>query len=214
MTNHSKITLAQSELLTILDFEKNLERILATDVKVVVCPPSDGLVNLAIEIDCYFSLPEIISLIRMPFEDSGQKVTISKPILQFQNELYSLNQALTPTFDIEEVSIYFKNNSITIYSVEQNSIIEEFEYIIQAIIHHYDYYSTLMGQVPNEIHIPVFEDNTTQQFFTKSNSIRPPKFDSHYSKYWALYFDSLDKPLIYNLSKTNITPGDLDLCFD
>lgn len=214
MTNYSKITLAQSELEIILDFERNLEQIFSTDIKVVICPPSDGLVNLAIEVDCSLSLPEIISLIRMPFDDSDQKVNISKPILQFQNALYGLNQALTPTFDFEEVSIYFKNTSITIYSVEQNSIVEEFEYIVQALLHHYEYYSTIMGQAPNEIHIPVLEDTTTKKLFTKNNSVRPQKYDSPYSKYWGLYFDSLDKPLIYNLSKTNITPGDLYFCFD
>lgn len=214
MTNHSKITLAQNELEIILEFERNLELIFSTDIKVVICPSADGLVNLAIEVDSSFSLPEIISLIRMPFEDSGQKVNLSKPILLFQNEMYALNQALTPAFDIEEVSLYFKNTSITIYAVEQNSIIEEFEYIVQAIIHHYDYYSTLMGQVPNEIHIPVLEDNTTEELFNKSNAVKPPQYSSHYAKYWGLYFDSLDKPLIYNLRRTNITPGDLDLCFD
>jgi len=214
MTNHSNIFLDQNELDIILAFEENLENIFSTDTKVVICPSEEEFVSLAIEIEINFSLSEVISLLKMPFDIAFRKNTLKKSILLFQNAVHNLNQIMTNAFDLQEVSIYFKNTSVSIHSVERNSIVEELEFIISAIIHHFEHYSTLMGQVPNEIHIPVIEDINTNELFNKNKTVKPINLRSPYSLFWGLYFDSITQPLIYNLDRTTITPGDLDLYFD
>ncbi|MFK7814162.1 MAG: hypothetical protein AB8B59_16815 [Maribacter sp.] len=211
MTNHSNILLDQSEIDKILEFEKKLENIFSADTKVVICPSEDDFVNLVIAIDPKFKLSEIITLIKMSSDSIERNGKLKRLILLFQNAIFEMNRHLTATFNIEEISIYFKNTTITIHSIERNSIIEEFEFIVKAIIHHYKYYSTLMGQIPIEINIPVIEDNAIKELFSTNNSLRPLDFKTPYAKYWGLYFDDFDKPMIYNLERTNITPGDLDL---
>ncbi len=211
MTNHSNILLDQNELDIILEFEKNLENIFSTETKVAICPSEEDFVSLAIEIDSDFSLSEVISLLKMPFDHKFRSANLNKTILLFQNAAYNLNQSLETRFDIEEISIYFKNTSITIHAVSRNSILTELEYIVKSIIDHYKYYATLMGQIPNEIHIPVIEDDAAKVLLNKNNSVKPIDFKSPYSQFWGLYFDSMNQPLIYNLDRTNIMPGDLDL---
>lgn len=214
MTNHSNILLDQNELDIILAFEENLENLFSTETKVVICPSEDNIVSLAIEIDSNFSLSEIISIFKMPFENKYHTTNLSKTVLLFQNAAFNLNKSMASVFEIKEMSIYFKNTSVNIHSIERNSIVEELEYIIRAIVHHFEYYSTLMGQVPNEIHIPVIEDTTTKELFNENNTVKPIDLRSPYSRFWGLYFDSINNPMIYNLDRTNITPGDLDLYLD
>lgn len=214
MTNHTNILLDQNELDIILEFEKNLEQLFAVETKVVIYPSDDNIVQLAIEIDSNFSLSEMISLFKMPFDYKFRKANLSKIILLFQTAVHKLNHSLVSTIDIEEISVYFKNTSITILAIHRNSILEELEYIVHSVINHYEHYSTIMGQVPNEIHIPVLEDTTTKELLNQNNPAKPVSFKSPYARYWGLYFDSINTPLIYNLERTNITPGDLDLYLD
>jgi hypothetical protein len=214
MTNYSNIKLEQSELDTISTFEQNLENIFITDTNVAICSSEDNLIGLVIEIDSTFILSEVFSLLKLNLNDSYQKINSSKAILLFKNAFYTLNQSLNGNADIDELSIYFKDTSIIINSINRNSIIEEIGDIIYAVIQHHKHYSTLMGLMPNEIHIPVIEDPTTKKLFNKSEAVITPNYQSPYLQYWGMYFDSYDKPLIYNLNRTNITPGDLDLSFD
>lgn len=214
MTDHSNILLDQNEFDIILEFEKKLEHIFSSETRVVIFPSENNITRLAIEIESNFSLSEIISLLKMPFGGENRAASLSKTILLFQNTMFGLHKSLAVTIDIEEISLYFKNTSITIQSIHRNSIMEELEYIIKAVIHHYQYYSTIMGQLPNEIHIPVIEDNTTKELLNKNHSIKPINLKSPYSRFWGLYFDAINEPIIYNLDRTNITPGDLDIYID
>jgi len=210
MTNHSNIKLNTKELDLISNFEKRLETIFFSETKVVICPSEEDLFNLVIEINPTFSLAEMISLLRLPAY-SYQWSSLNKMILNFKNEVLRFYDLLPGQVDIEEVSIYFRNTSITINSFNRNSILEEIIFITYSIIQHFDNYSTIMGSMPNAIHIPVIEDPTTKQLFGKDNSIVPPTYISPYAKYWGLYFDILNKPVVYDLQGTNITPGDLDI---
>lgn len=214
MTNHSNILLDQNEIDIISAFENNLENIFSTGTKVIVYPSEEDFVSLAIEIDSNFSLSEIISLSKMPFNYKYKTTKLSKTAILFQNAIYNLNESMATVFDIKEISIHFKNTSIHIHSIERNSILEELEFVIKDLIYHFEYYSTIMDQVPNEIHIPVIEDAITKKLFDKNNHEKRIEFKSPYSKFWGLYFDSMNEPLIYNLEKNNIIPGDLDLDLD
>jgi hypothetical protein len=214
MTNHSNIKLEEEVLNEILTFEKNLGRIFFTDTKVVICPSNDPIIKLAIEIDSNFSLPEIVSLVKMTLKQDKQSSNVSLLILKFKNCIYNLTKSIETSIDIEEVAFYFKNTSIIINSIEYKSIVEEMEGILNALLYHFEFYSTLMGSVPNEIHIPVFEDANTKKLLNLTELVKLPSFTSPYSKFWGLYFDSLEKPLIYNLNRTNIIPGDLDVSLE
>ena len=87
MTNHSNILLDQNELDIILAFEKNLENIFSTETKVAICPSEEDFVSLAIEIDSDFSLSEVISLLKMPFDHKFRSGNLNKTILLFQKTL-------------------------------------------------------------------------------------------------------------------------------
>jgi hypothetical protein len=214
MTDHSNIRIEEEVLNEILTFEKNLERIFFTETKVVICPSNEPYIELAIEIDSNFSLPEIVSLVKMTLKKGKHYSNISLMILRFKNCINNLNKSISTPVDIKEVSFYFKNTSIIISSIDYQSIVQEIENILNAILYHFEFYSTLMGSVPNEIHIPVFEDPNSKKLLNLTEIVNLPSYISPYSKFWGLYFDSLEKPLIYNLNRTNIIPGDLDVSLE
>lgn len=214
MTNHSNIKLNEASIKEILAFEKSLETIFFTDTKVVICSSKDPILKLAIEIDSHFSLPEIISLVKMALKKDKQSANFSMIILRFQNCIHNLKNSLDTALDIEEVSLYFKNTSIIINAIKYNSIVEGIEDILNDILYHFEFYSMLMGSVPNEIHIPVSEDINAKKLLNSTALVKLPTYKSPYSQFWGLYFDFLEKPLIYNLSRTNIIPGDLDVSID
>lgn len=215
MTNHSDIEFNEEELKEILRFEKKIKQIFFKDTKVVICSAEDSILKLAIEINSNFDLPEVISLAKMAFLKKNKQTTVfGLLVLRFQNCIHNLIETIGTPIQIEEVSFYFKNTSLIINSVENCSIAEEMEGILNAILFHFEFYSTLMGSVPNEIHIPVFEGVGTKKLFNLAESAIPPSHTSHYTKYWGLYFDRLKKPLIYNLDRKHIIPGDLDVSLE
>lgn len=214
MTNYSQTNFDQEELDLIADFEQKLENIFFTETKIAVKPPKDGLISIVIEIDSHFSLSEIISLLKMPFDERYRMSDLKKTIYRFKNAVYQLNETLQLTSDIQEFSIYFRDTAITINAVSNSSIMNEIDDVIHSLIRHYKYYSTLIGAIPNAIHIPVFEDPSTKRLFNIENLGDMPSYSSPYAQYWGFYYDFLDKPLIYNLSRTNIMPGDLDISLE
>ncbi len=214
MTNHSKICLDQNELDIILTFEKELEQIFLTDTNIIILGSTDNLIRITIEIDSNFILLEMMSLLKMQKENMNYKSILSKTILRFKNAFYLLNKSLNSNVNIEELSIYLKKTSIVISSIDRNSIIEEIEDIVFAIIKHHQHFSTLMGIAPNEIHIPVIEDPVTKKLFDKEIATVPSLYQSAFLQFWGIYFDSHDQPFIYSLNRTSILPGDLDLSFD
>lgn len=215
MTNHSNIEFNEEELKEILGFEKKLKEIFFTDTKVVICQSEDSILQLAIEINSNFGLPEVVLLAKMAFLKKNKQTTVfGLLVFRFQNCIRKLSESIGTPIHIDEVSFYFKNTSIIINSVEYDSIAEEMEGILNDILFHFEFYSTLMGSVPNEIHIPVFEGVGTKKLFNLTESAILSSHTSHYSKYWGLYFDHLNKPLIYNLDRTHIIPGDLDVSLE
>ncbi len=214
MTNRSNFQLDQSELDIISTFELQLEQIFLTDTSVVISKSDNNLINLVIEVDAQFVLHEVMALLNVRSDLTYQQSGLNKMLLRFKNAFFTLNQTLYGIADIEELSLYFKDTSIVINSISQNSIIDEIDDIAKAVLKHHKYLSTLMGLLPSEIHIPVFEDTVTKELFNKNEKIVPINYKSAYLQYWGVYFDSYDKPLVYNLKRTNIMPGDLDLSFD
>lgn len=209
MTNHSNTILDPNELKVISIFETKLEHIFSCETNVIISPQGGDLLNLIIEIRPNYSLPEIIALFRLR-NYSNHWTALNSLILKFKNEVLALSQQLAEEYDIEEVYIALKNTSIAIASIYKNSIVDEIIFIIYSIIQHFDNYANV-GAVPSAIHIPVFEDLTTKKFFGEDHNVSPNFFDSPYSKFWGLYFDHLKKPIIYDLSRSCIIPGEIDL---
>lgn len=209
MSNNLHTLLDSNELKVISIFEKKLEYIFSCETNVIISPTRGDLLNLIIEIRPNFSLPEMIALFRLS-SYSKNWTALNSVILKFKNEVLALSQQLEDEYDIEEVFIDFKNTSIAIASIYKNSIVEEIIFIAYSIIQHFDNYANV-GAVPSAIHIPIFEDLTIKGFFGEENKVNPSFFDSPYSKFWGLYFDHLKKPIIYDLTRSCIIPGDIDL---
>lgn len=212
MTKYSDTLLDPNELKVISIFEKKLEHIFSCDTKVIVSPYGGDQLNLIIEIHPNFSLAEIIALFRLR-NYSNHWTALNSLILKFKNEVLALRPQLADDFDIEEVYIALKNTSIAISSIYKNSIVDEIIFIMYSIIQHFDNYANV-GAVPSAIHIPIFEDLTIKEFFGEDQNVSPTFFDSPYSKFWGLYFDHLKKPIIYDLTRSCIIPGEIDLNLD
>lgn len=208
MAKQSNVFLDSNELEVIAIFEKRLESIFFCETKVLLISCDSEILNLNIEISPNFSLTELLSLLKLA-NFSNHWTALNSLILNFKNEVSDLSKELSNEFDIEEIYISLKNTSITISSINKNSIVDEIIFIVYSIVQHFDNYSGI-GTVPSAIHIPIFEDLT----LAKGNSRLHTYIDSPYSKYWGLYFDHLEKPMIYDLTRSCIISGDIDLNMD
>ncbi|MGF1559958.1 MAG: hypothetical protein ACFCUL_12790 [Flavobacteriaceae bacterium] len=215
MTNESIIKLGENEIDKLRGFEKSLGRFFFADCKVLISPSCDEIVCLNIHMSSDFSLPEAISLLLMPYVKDYRQTNFTQSLLCFKKMITKLKNNFDMPVDITELAIYFQNTDVIIHRINENSIIEEIREILSTLICHFDHYANSMGEIPFEIHIPVIEDPTYKKCTTVLDTSKIlPVYESPYFKYWGLYFNSLRKPVIYDLNNTSIIQGGLDLSFD
>ncbi|WP_420602018.1 hypothetical protein [Flagellimonas sp.] len=76
----------------------------------------------------------------------------------------------------------FKDTSLIITRIYDHSIPAQLEDIISKASEHFVYFTKGLTEMPYEIFVPVFEDNT-------QNTTEISKNQSTYFDYWGLYFD-------------------------
>ncbi|WP_276392641.1 hypothetical protein [Eudoraea chungangensis] len=188
------------------DFKNRLEKDYFSEVVVRTIPINANSTNLIIELDCNFSLVEILSHLQKGNWGATSGVRSTSPLI---NALDSLRKINSKIIDIEEFSLYLKDSSIIIKNIYKNSIQEQLNAILGFTALHYVHFTKKMTETPFEIYVPVFGED----IFEKNTQIRNIKRNNNhqrdYFKFWGLYFESEEDALIYNLKDKSFIPGDL-----
>jgi len=194
----------------LVEFKKRLERDYFSNVSVRNCSSDNARENLVIEMDCNFTLVEILSHLQKGtwgrMYSAKNSWSKSSP---FSRALRKLNKVNNGPIDIEELSIFAKDCSIIIKNIFENSIEEQLRQILQTIAEHYVYFSKRLTETPYEIYIPVFEEDLFENESKLKNIRAGNNKKKDYFKYWGLYFESEKDALIYDLKHKSIIYGDL-----
>ncbi|MBR9853589.1 MAG: hypothetical protein GYB37_03280 [Algicola sp.] len=115
--------------------------------------------------------------------------------------LESLNDKSPYPMDILELSLHFKDTSIVITRLYEKSILEQASNILTAIGKHFVYFTKGLTEMPYEIFVPIFEDDSS---FKKNPSALKAKYS--YYEYWGLYFDKAQEheASIYSLQRKKL----------
>lgn len=210
--SNQKIQLEHNpNIIGLQNFKQQLEKFYFVDVSIRNLPSLTNRVNLVIELDCTYSLKEVLYFLK---ENTLEKAAtrITSPIYLEFKKLCIKNPEL---IDIEELSIFFNDTSIIIKRIFQNSIPNQLKNIFKDILGHYNQYTKQNSDIPFEIFIPVIEE-AEDQF--NNNSLLSNSTNSspnyNYCNYWGLYYDSHNAAIIYDLKGKSLFNAKLDLLDD
>ncbi len=210
--DHFDLKIGQNpEVLGLDDFTNYLEKVYYSNAIVRTIPKESFHTNLIIELECNFSLVEVLSQLQKGNWGTTANDSKISPLLEAFIHLQDRN---AKALDIEEFSIYLKDSSIIIKNIYTNSVQEQLNTILQHIAAHYVYFTKKMSETPFEIYIPVFGED----IFENNTQIRNIRLNNNhqrdYFKYWGLYFESFEDAQIYNLKERSFIPGDLHMLND
>jgi hypothetical protein len=119
-----------------------------------------GLHELAIEIISNLTFVEfskfLLGGVAFDVIKSGAKSLILRPFLNAYRKLKDRNASVQ--MDIEELKVVFQDVVIIIYKITDDSIFSSLEVILKQIAQNLDHLTLQSGEIPFEIHVPVFED--------------------------------------------------------
>ncbi len=153
--------------------------------------------NLVIEITCSLHFYEVLHHFKN--KDWGWGT--------LQTAMEQLQSNNKKTIDIEELSFSLLDTTIFIHKIYNQSIVEHIHNLLVHCDSHYQSLTKNGSAVPYEIFIPVFENKIDAQ--TKTWTAVNTYKNSEYLKYWALYYESYEDPLIYDLNKKQLMKGNL-----
>ncbi len=124
----------------------------------------------------------------------------------FDEAFQKLRKQNNNSIDIAELSLHFKDTSVIVSRIYDYSIPEQLGEIIFKTSEHFVYFTKGLTEMPYEIFVPVFEDNTQNVFGPLDNQKK-------YFDYWGLYFeDDLQYDvLIYALENKKLCKEDFFL---
>lgn len=185
-------------------FKKSLEKHFFSKVSVRNCSSLKSSVQLAIELDCNLSLVEMLFHF-----NKGTWGNLRQGKSSFAKLLRQLVKENDVHVDVEEITLFFKDSTIIINKIYDNSIAEQLENIFTQVGKHYVHLSKGLSETPYEIYIPVFEECTYANDTLIQNIEAGNYRKKDYFKYWGLYCDSEEDAVIYDLINSKIEYGDL-----
>jgi hypothetical protein len=192
-------------------FRKCLEKHFFSDVSVRNCSSDKNFVNLVVEMNTNFNLNEALYFLKNKImRDTAGKNT-NKIAMTFSKAFSKLQESNGLPIDIEEFSFFLNNVSIIVKRVYQNSIPNQLKNILNAIGNNYEYYTKQFQEVPFEIYIPVFEDDSPENSIKILDIMSLGNTESDYFKYWGLYFDFNDDAVVYDLKKSSTIYTDVNM---
>ncbi len=187
-------------------FKRQLEKAYFSEVQVRDCCSDSTSCSLIIELGCSLHLHEAVQMLDQKdwgmYRHGKTALQDAVAILQLQNEL---------DINIEEVSIFLKDTSIIIKRIYPKSVEEQLCTLLGKIADHYHDITKASLETPYEIYIPVFEEDIMENDIqleaieTANNQL------TDYFSYWALYFESDEEAVIYELSKRQMIGGELHM---
>ncbi|MBQ4914936.1 hypothetical protein J8L85_10840 [Maribacter sp. MMG018] len=199
-----------SGILGIEEFIKSLELSFFSKVTLRNWSPREDEIAIALEMQCSFNLLEILGHFNKGLWGSND-IDVS-PLKKSFTNLVNSNSNRIP-IDIQELTLFLNDTTITIKKVYTNSIIENFDTIISEIGKRYVSLSMGLTEKPEEIFIPVFEDNIqTIASSTIPQNLQSETTQTTYYKYWGIYLESDLDGLIFDVQNNKFIPAKLDFC--
>ncbi|MEA1787359.1 hypothetical protein U1E44_14755 [Arenibacter sp. GZD96] len=190
-------------------FKESLERYLLSEVTVRKCGCGDDLCHLVIGVHFNFTLKEMISCLQ--YQNNLQQELLIEPdtttlFFSMLSKLYNENSV---GLDIMELSLYLKDTSIIIEKIYGQSIPDQLQNILKSIQENYHLLYKNSMEVPYEIYIPVFEEDTHNLGHTLHNISKGKNNEKDYFRFWGLYFESEEDAVIYDVPNQTMEFGDL-----
>lgn len=191
------------------EFRKELSK---EYVSVVQGKPGDlgGLEKFLVDMIANISIEDFIKLIRdgIAFDliKLGTKSFVLRPFINAYKKLKKKNEE---RLDIERFSIVYEDTTIHIYSIYDNSIINQLESILNNVALHYSSLVTSENERPSEIHIPVFHDesdNRLSPFRVKLDVDETIQNFSErdFSTYWGIFYEYSNQWIVYDLNSKQL----------
>jgi hypothetical protein len=206
MTKHSSVKITYwayptsdgsfEDLDGIDDFRKELDEEFISVIRPRRGDLGGGLYELAVEIISHISLFDFLSFLAqgVAFDliKSGTKALVLRPFLAAYRKLRERNPE--KRVDIEQLVILFQDTTVTLYGIFEDSIFKHLKGIFEALVAHSPNLTLPSGERPVEIHIPVFEDPSTDRLcrFRVKLSIDEVITDINeddYFKLWGISYD-------------------------
>ncbi|MGX1929093.1 hypothetical protein [Flagellimonas sp. 2504JD4-2] len=163
--------------------------------------------DLIVELRCNFGLTESLHYYNSGnwggFAQNSGNTQLPSPFDISYENLSDLNKG---AIDIAELSLHFKDTSIIVTRIHDQSIPQLLGEIISKVSEHFVYLTKGLTEMPYEIFVPVFED--VPQTFNKVSET-----DLSYFDHWGLYFDDQvnHDAMVYNLNTKKLFKEDFFL---
>jgi len=185
-------------------FIKNLEKHFFSKILIRENASNCEKINLVIELNCNLTLWELIHQF-----DTGNWGTFNQLKYSLSNEISVLERINDIPIDVDEFSIVLKDTTVIIDKIYNQSIGEQLEHIFRELGMHYMQYTKRYAEVPYEIFVAVFVENSMQKGLNLVNS----KKTQNYKTFWAMYFESEIDAVIYDLQKSTFLYEDLYMLY-
>ncbi|MBA6316525.1 hypothetical protein [Cellulophaga baltica] len=165
--------------------------------------------DLVLDVNFNFNLSEGLSILALGKLDGHDLMLKNEKDSFFQKAFQKLRIASNNLFDIKELNLIFKDSTVVVYRIFENSIALELNKLIVEMHNSYVYFTKGLTQLPYEIHVPLLENNN---FYTKNALVNNSTIEENhknYNSYWGLYFDSKVDSDIYDAQEKEIIYGKL-----
>jgi hypothetical protein len=135
---------------------------------------------------------------------SGTKSFVLKPFLTAYKKLKEKNES--KGIDIETLRIAFQDSEVIVYKIEHDSIYSHLEKTLTMIADNYPRFELASGELPVEIHVPVFEDDSEDRFARYRVQLDVDETienisASDYFNLWGLKYDFARSSRVYDVSR-------------
>lgn len=199
-----------SEFDGLSDFKKDLDKNYVTLIHQKTDGYGAGFYELTVEILSNINLKRFIELlgsgIAFDIIKSTTKDVILKPFINAYKKLKKNNKDI----DIEELKFSFKDSSITVHKIYQNSIFEELEGILLGLSINYTNLYLKSGEKPYQIEIPIFKypDKSYGVKYRSHLSVDEPLQNldrNSYYKFWGAYYQFRGWYFVFNYREQEVT---------
>lgn len=183
-------------------FKNSLEKHFFSEISVRVNFSNNDRINLVIELTCDLTLIDMVihSAKQAWGSFNHRKYSLS-------DEIGMLEEVNDKLFDVDEFTINLKDTSIIIGKIYNKSIADQIDTIFLHLEKHYMQLTKGNVEVPYEIFVAVFEE----EIVPSSLEITHHNKHRDYTSYWALYFETEDEALIYDLKNSTMRHEDLQM---
>ncbi|EAR00387.1 hypothetical protein [Maribacter sp. HTCC2170] len=183
------------------DFVQSLEKHFFSKITVRDNSSNVHQINLVIELECNLTLFEMLL-----HSDKGNWGAFNQSRYSLDAEIEVLEEKNKVSIDVDEFSIILKDTNIVIDKIYNRSISNQLDSIFNELNKHQFQLTKGNSEVPYEIFVAVFEEDLLQSV---QLDVPKTKKTQNYSSFWALYFDSEEDAVIYDLKKSRIIYEDL-----